>query len=158
MPPVWNHRAPRLPKSSSQSMSPGLSCEAAEFPLSEQPSAPRKPNPRSVKLRPLRTFLPAPSALTHLTKSVLTPPCIMKSSIRYPTSFFARELARAARSPKHFLRPRATLYSPPPSHARKLRAVRMRSSPGSRRNMTSPRDTMSNCAADLSFARFSIFF
>ena len=55
MPPVWNQRTPSLPKTRSQSMSPGLSCEAAVWPRSEQPRAARTPKPRSVKLRPLRT-------------------------------------------------------------------------------------------------------
>ena len=34
MPPVWNQRTPSLPKMWSQSMSPGLSCEAAVLPRS----------------------------------------------------------------------------------------------------------------------------
>lgn len=55
MPPVWNQRAPSLPKMWFQSMSPGLRAEAAVFPRSGFPTAPRMPNPRSVKLRPLRT-------------------------------------------------------------------------------------------------------
>src|SRR5689334_11941472 len=45
--------------------------------------------------------------------------------------------------PKQRLRPRATLYSPPPSQTRKLRVVAIRPSPGSSRNITSPRLTMS---------------
>jgi len=39
--------------------------------------------------------------------------------------------------------PRTTLYSPPPSQAWNVRAVRMRPSPGSSRSMTSPRATAS---------------
>src|SRR5262249_24977685 len=39
--------------------------------------------------------------------------------------------------------PRATLYSPPPSHTRNWRAVLTRTSPGSRRSITSPRLTRS---------------
>ena len=38
IPPVCSQRAPSLPKISSQSMSPGLSCETAVWPRSEQPS------------------------------------------------------------------------------------------------------------------------
>src|SRR5262249_32172459 len=45
--------------------------------------------------------------------------------------------------PKQRLRPRATLYSPPPSQAVKVRAVDTRPSPGSRRSMISPRETRS---------------
>ena len=50
----------------------------------------------------------------------------------------------AVSKPKQRLSPRATLYSPPPSQARKWRVVEMRSSPGSRRSMTSPRLTRSH--------------
>ena len=49
------------PKRWSQSTSPGRSCEAAVFPRSETPTAPRTPKPRSVKLSPLRTVRPMPS-------------------------------------------------------------------------------------------------
>src|ERR1051325_6421477 len=49
----------------------------------------------------------------------------------------------AASIPKQRFKPRATLYSPPPSHTRKLRVVVTRPSPGSSRSMTSPRLTMS---------------
>ena len=52
-------------------------------------------------------------------------------------------VGRAVRSPNARRRPRDTLYSPPPSHARNERAVRIRPSPGSRRSMTSPRETAS---------------
>src|SRR3989441_3135862 len=45
--------------------------------------------------------------------------------------------------PKHRRRPRATLYSPPPSQTRNVRVVAMRLSPGSSRNITSPRLTRS---------------
>src|SRR5439155_6043095 len=45
--------------------------------------------------------------------------------------------------PKQRFRPRATLYSPPPSHTRSCRAVWMRPSPGSRRSITSPSATRS---------------
>ena len=55
----------------------------------------------------------------------------------------ASAVTMAVSNPKQRLRPRATLYSPPPSQARKWRVVEMRSSPGSRRNMTSPRLTRS---------------
>ena len=54
MPPQWNQRAPSAPKIVSQSTSPGRSCDTAVWPRSEQPTAPRTPKPRSVKLRPLR--------------------------------------------------------------------------------------------------------
>ena len=61
MPPQWNQRAPSRPKTRSQSMSPGLSSEAAERPRSEQPSAARTPKPRSTKFSPLRA--PAPDSV-----------------------------------------------------------------------------------------------
>ena len=61
MPPVCSHRAPSSPKIFSQSISPFFSCETAVLPRSEQPSAARTPNPRSVKFIPLRTVRPTPS-------------------------------------------------------------------------------------------------
>ena len=68
----------------------------------------------------------------------------MKSSINIPTSLSANAVMIPVFILKHLLSPRATLYSPPPSHARKLLAVRILPSPGSRRSITSPRDTSSN--------------
>ena len=58
MPPVWNQRAPSRPKISLPVDCPGLSCETAVWPRSEQPTAARTPKPRSVKLRPLRDGAP----------------------------------------------------------------------------------------------------
>jgi hypothetical protein len=53
---------------------PGLSCEAAVLPRSEQPRADRMPKPRSVKLSPLRTFRPIPSYGTQITRLWPPPP------------------------------------------------------------------------------------
>src|ERR1700747_2483571 len=41
--------------------------------------------------------------------------------------------------PKHLFKPRATLYSPPPSLTSNCLVVQIRLSPGSNRNMTSPK-------------------
>src|SRR5882724_10619593 len=144
MPPVWNQRTPCRPKMSSQLKSPGLSCDAAVLPRSGTPTAPRMPKPRSVKLRPLRTVRPMPSSSRHLMKSVATPPCMMKSSTRWPTSLSTKAVQTAVRRPKHLRRPRDVLYSPPPSQTLNSRATRTRVSPGSRRSMTSPSETWSN--------------
>ena len=57
--------------------------------------------------------------------------------------FGVRAVTMAVRIPKQRRRPRATLYSPPPSHTWKWRVVETRTSPGSRRSMTSPRLTKS---------------
>ena len=65
MPPQWSQRAPCRPKISSQSIVPGRSWDTAVCPRSEHPTAPRTPNPRSVKLSPLRTSRPTPSDGTH---------------------------------------------------------------------------------------------
>src|SRR5579862_3444509 len=67
----------------------------------------------------------------------------MKSCTRRPTELSASAVTIAVSSPKQRRSPRATLYSPPPSHARKCRVVAMRMSPGSRRSITSPRLTRS---------------
>src|SRR5690606_706408 len=143
IPPVCSQRTPSSPKMWSKSTSSGRSWEAAVCPRSDTPTAPRTPNPRSVKLRPLRTLRPMPSEGTQRMSEVSTPPVRIKSSTSRPTSLSARAVSTPARSPKARRRPRATLYSPPPSHTRKLRAVRIRPSPGSSRSITSPRDSTS---------------
>ncbi|MPN53802.1 hypothetical protein SDC9_201468 [bioreactor metagenome] len=113
------------------------------LPRSEQPRAPRTPKPRSVKLNPLRTFRPMPSKGIHLISDVSTPPCRMKSSSSRPTGLSANAVTTPARCLKQRRRPRATLYSPPPSQTVKFRAVWILESPGSNRSMISPRETMS---------------
>src|SRR3990170_2662277 len=102
------------------------------------------PKPRSVKLTPLRARRPTPSSATHLRWDESTPPCSTRSSTKRPTGLSTRAVTTVVRIPKQRRRPRATLYSPPPSHARKLRAVCMRPSPGSRLSITSPRLTRSH--------------
>ena len=106
----------------------------------------RTPNPRSVKLSPLRTVRPMPSYGTQRTRDWSTPPCRIRSSISRPTALSANAVTTAVRIPKQRARPRATLYSPPPSQAVKVRVVAIRPSPGSRRSMTSPRATRSQRA------------
>src|SRR5258708_30922237 len=53
-------------------------------------------------------------------------------------------------NPKQRLSPRATLYSPPPSHTLNSRACAILVSPGSSRSITSPRATRSQRHFDLS--------
>src|SRR3954470_2642632 len=144
MPPVWNQRTPSSPNSFSQFTSPGLICDAAEWPRSEQPSAGRMPNPFSVKLSPTRVLRPRPSKSRQMTCDMSTPPCMMKSSSSQPRSFFGIAVTTAARLPQHFRIARATLYSPPPSQTLKLRALRTRPKPGSKRSITSPKDMQSH--------------
>ena len=143
MPPVWSQRTPSLPKIYSKSKSSGVALEIAVLARSEQPTAPRMPKPRSVKLMPFRQVRPMPSVFIHLIREVSTPPCIIKSSISIPTSLSAKAVMTAVFKRKHLRSPRITLYSPPPSQARKLLAVRILPSPGSKRSITSPRDTAS---------------
>src|SRR5581483_2408124 len=69
-----SQRTPSAPKRRSQSTSPGFSCDAAECPRSEHPTAPRTPNPRSVKLSPLRTSRPTPSYARQTSCAWSTPP------------------------------------------------------------------------------------
>src|SRR5450755_1055984 len=107
------------------------------------------PKPRSVKFKPLRTVRPTPSYFTQRKCSRLTPPCSMRSSIKRPMALSASAVMMAVSKPKQRRSPRATLYSPPPSHARNSRAVLMRMSPGSRRSITSPRLTRSNLHSSL---------
>src|SRR6185437_5019550 len=125
-------------------MSPGFSWLTAVFPRSEQPSAARTPNPRSVKFSPFRTVRPTPSYFTHFTWLWSTPPCSIKSSTSRPTGLSASEVTIAVFIPKHRRSPRATLYSPPPSHTSKRRVVATRTLPGSSRSITSPRLTRSH--------------
>ena len=100
MPPVWNQRTPSSPNSFSQFTSPGLICEAAEWPRSEQPSAARMPKPFSVKFRPTRVLRPRPSNSRQMIFEVSTPPCIMRSSTSQPRSLTGRAVtARGALAP-----------------------------------------------------------
>src|SRR5437016_7348032 len=67
----------------------------------------------------------------------------MRSCRSLPTGSSANAVTTAVSRPKQRFSPRATLYSPPPSHTAKDRAVAMRRSPGSSRTMTSPKLTRS---------------
>src|ERR1700674_3011886 len=67
----------------------------------------------------------------------------MRSCRSLPTGASANAVTTAVSRPKQRFSPRATLYSPPPSHTSKHRAVAMRRSPGSSRTITSPRLTRS---------------
>src|SRR5882757_4303468 len=125
-------------------MSPGFNWLTAVLPRSEQPSAARTPNPRSVKFKPLRVVRPTPSYFVHIRCDWSTPPCSIRSSSSRPTGLSASAVTMAVFKPKHLRNPRATLYSPPPSHTLNWRAVATRTSPGSSRNMTSPRLTRSH--------------
>src|SRR5205807_1311282 len=63
----------------------------------------------------------------------------IKSSSSRPTGSSTNAVTTAVSSPKQRFSPRATLYSPPPSHTSNDRAVAIRRSPGSNRTITSPR-------------------
>ena len=89
----------------SQSKSPGFTWLIAVWPRSLHPAAARMPNPRSVKLRPLRTVRPTPSKGTHFSREVSTPPCRMRSSTRRPTALSASAVAIAVRRPKQRRKP-----------------------------------------------------
>ena len=106
---------------------PARSAAAAVWPRSETPTAPRTPKPRSVKLSPLRSARPMPSNGRHSTWLVSTPPWSMQSSTSRPTSLSASAVTIAVRRPKQRRRPRATLYSPPPSQT--LEAARVADPP-----------------------------
>src|SRR5580692_7112951 len=73
----------------------------------------------------------------------------MRSCTSRPTGLSANAVTTAVSRPKARLRPRATLYSPPPSETRKSRVVVIRPSPGSNRSMISPRATRSKRHSDL---------
>ena len=127
------------PKIDSQSKSPALTWLMAVWPRSEHPAAARIPNPRSVKLRPLRTVRPTPSKATHLSSEVSTPPCRMQSSTSRPTGLSANAVAIAVRSPKHRRRPARHVVLAAALPDLKCRVVCVRPSPGSRRSITSPK-------------------
>src|SRR5262245_12256757 len=74
----------------------------------------------------------------------------MRSCARRPTGLSTKAVTIAVSIPKQRFRPRATLYSPPPSQTSKRRVVWIRPSPGSRRSMTSPSATRSKRQSDLS--------
>ena len=69
---------------------------------------------------------------------------MMKSSTSQPRSFFGSAVTTAARLPQHLRMARATLYSPPPSQTWKLRELRTRPKPGSKRSITSPKEAQSH--------------
>src|SRR6187399_1686090 len=158
MPPVWNQRTPSSPNSFSQFTLPGLICDAAEWPRSLQPSAARMPKPFSVKLRPTRVLRPRPSNSRQMIFDVSTPPCIIRSSTSQPRSLTGRAVTAVERLPQHLRMARATLYSPPPSQTWKLRALRTRPKPGSKRSMISPNEAQSQrvSAAGLTFSTLSV--
>ena len=135
-------RPPRR-RSSPSSTSPGLICEAAEWPRSEQPSAARTPNPFSVKFSPTRVFAADAVVLApDDVGAVSTPPCMMKSSTSQPRSLMrqrgddGRALAPAL---AHGARRRCTRRRPP-TPGTSSGMVRTRPKPGSRRSITSPND------------------
>src|SRR3954470_12149246 len=116
------------------------------------------PKPFSVKFRPTRVLRPSPSNSRQMIFEVSTPPCSMKSSTSQPRSLAGSAVTAVARLPQHLRMARATLYSPPPSHTWKLRALRTRPKPGSKRSITSPNEAQSQrvCAADLILSTLSM--
>src|SRR4029453_7511594 len=73
----------------------------------------------------------------------------MRSWTSRPTGLSTRAVTTAVSSPKQRFKPRATLYSPPPSQTWNVRVAWIRPSPGSRRSITSPRRTRSKRHWDL---------
>src|SRR5580698_8190678 len=136
---------------SSQQITPGFSCDTAVCPRSEHPSAARTPNPRSVKFNPLRAVRPTPSSATHRISDGSTPPCKIKSSTSRPTGLSTNAVTTAVSFAKQRFSPRATLYSPPPSYTSNDLVVQIRLSPGSNRNITSPRLTKSHRTPSFAF-------
>jgi hypothetical protein len=79
-----------------------------------------------VKFNPLRVT-PAHAVKRHKLDELRINTALQnKSSSNRPTSFSANAVHTAVLNPKHLRSPRATLYSPPPSHTLNSRAVRMR--------------------------------
>ena len=89
-------------------------------------------------------------------RSVDTPPWRIRSSRRRPTSFWTKDVATAVFIPKQRRRPRAALYSPPPSQALNEQVVRTRPSPGSSLSMISPKETRSHLHSEAG-RRSSVF-
>src|SRR5580700_5498081 len=81
----------------------------------------------------------------------------MRSSSKRPIGLSTTAVTIAVSRPKQRLRPRATLYSPPPSETSKDLVVQIRRSPGSKRNMTSPRLTRSQRHDSFAFMVRGIF-
>lgn len=143
IPPVCSQREPPAAKICCQSKSPGWQLAIAVFPRSEHPTADRRPNPRSVKFRPLRTVLPIPSyrpADERCVDSSLQHQVLDQLADWIPGQRF-NDGGAHAKAPSESAR---NVIFCAPSQARKFRAVWMRSSPGSSRSMTSPRLTQSH--------------
>ena len=133
----------------SQSTSPGFSCEAAVWPRSEQPTAARTPNPRSVKFRPLRTVRPTPSYGRQRTWPGRRPPWKMRSSTSRPDRVVDEggddggpQAEAALEAARH------VVFAAALPGLEGTRSVWIRSSPGSRRSITSPRLTRSKRQSD----------
>ena len=148
MPPQWNQRTPSTSKSCFQSTSPGLSLGGRRpWPRSEQPTAARTPKPFSVKLKP---------HARRAADAVERRPLARARDPRRPAASGPPAAGRCrcprwrsppwSACPKQRRRPRATLYSPPPSHTWNVRVVRIRPSPGSSRSITSPSAAQSHFA------------
>ena len=91
------------------------------------------------KVQPI-AHRPAHTVVGHpANQRAVHPPCSIKSSTSRPTGFSASAVTIAVRMPKQRRSPRATLYSPPPSHTASVRVVCTRPSPGSSLSITSPR-------------------
>src|SRR5512138_3347299 len=89
-----------------------------------------------------------PSNSRQMMCEVSTPPCMIRSSTSQPTSLIGRAVTTEERLPQHLRMARQTLYSPPPSHTWKMRVVRTRPKPGSRRSITSPSETQSHLVSE----------
>jgi hypothetical protein len=114
-------------------------------------TADRRPNPRSVKFRPLRKVLPIPSygdpADERCLDSSQRHQVFDQLADRIPGQRRNDGGAHAKAPPESA---RNVIFSAP-SQARKFRAVWMRSSPGSSRSMTSPRLTQSHRQLSVAF-------
>ena len=145
MPPVWNQRASLAEHEVPVDVA-RLELRHRVWPRSEQPRAARaRRSPRSVKLRPLRTVRPRRRPTrTRLVHAALVDEVLHQAAHRVVDQ--RRHHRRV--QPKQRLRPRATLYLPPPSHTWNAR-VCTRPRPAEAQHH-SPRLTWSQRQADLS--------
>ena len=140
MPPVWNQRAPSRPKISSQSTSPGFSCETAVWPRSEQPSAARTPKPRSVKLRPLRTVA-ADAVVLHPAHALLDAALQHQVLDEAADRVVGERRDDGGRQAEAAPQPARDVVLAAALPGLEVRVVCTRPSPGSSRSITSPSET-----------------
>ena len=115
-PPVWNQRAPSPRRRVPVDVARRAAAATAVWPRSRAPDGAADAEAALGEVEPVAGG--AADAVVRAARrrgAVSTPPWRIRSSTRRPTALSTSAVTTAVRSPKQRRRPRATLYSPPPS-------------------------------------------